>query len=104
MTVTTALPDGTEVHLSVETQRNRQAHTPARVDDPLDPARHAEIRANHALVNDLAFARHVGTVRDGRASWSWTVPAEVTVPRVVVKAWAIAEGDVHQAATLLDLP
>ena len=104
ITVETPLPDGTEVNLSIEVQRNRQLHKPEAVADPLDPASYERIRANHALVNDLAYVRHVATVEDGRIRWSWTVPEDVLVPRLVAKAWAIAEGDVHQGAALVELP
>ena len=102
--VRTALPDGTQVHLSVEVQRNRRLHTPEAVENPQDPASYEQIRANHALANDLAFVRHVSPVVDGKVTWSWTVPEDVSASTVIVKAWAIAEGDVHQGATPVDLP
>lgn len=98
------LADGTEVHLSVEVQRNRRAHEPVPVENPLDEASYDRIRANHDTVNDLALARHVARVEQGRVAWSWPLPDDVTAPRLVVKAWAIGKGDVHQGAQLIDVP
>jgi len=98
------LPDGTVLHLSLEVTRTRTAHDPVPVTDPLDPASFETIRENHARVNDLALVRHDVVLAGGRATWSLPSLPDTDAPRLVVKAWTIANGDVHQGAAVLEVP
>ena len=104
ISVAAPLPDGCEIHLSLEEQRSRRAHEPEPVADPLDPASFETIRENHARVNDLAHARRVAPLAGGRVAWTLPLPPDVTSRKLVVKAWAICDGEVHQGAVVFEVP
>ncbi len=95
------LPDGTVLHVSVESPRNRPIHEPKPVADPTDPSSFATIRENHDRVNDLGIAAQDATLAKGHARVHFRVPEDVDRAGLVVKGWTIAQGDVHQGATIL---
>jgi hypothetical protein len=99
-----SLPAGTTIHCSLEVPRNRRAAEPKAVEDPLDPASFADVRENHRRVNDLALVRADVTLKDGAAQWSIPIPEAFSGDVLVVKAWAVAQGDVHQGAAVLAVP
>lgn len=98
------LPDGTEVFVSVEVPRDRQAHPPEAVENPLDEASFETIRANHARANDLALVRSTERLDGGRAACTLELPEDLDERRLVVKAWGIADGNVHQGAVVIRVP
>ena len=93
-----ALPDATTVHVSLEVPRHQRVGEPRRVEDPLAPASFETIRANHARMNDLRLQHREVRWRNGRAQVAFELPEGVDADGLVVKAWAIAAGDVHQGA------
>ncbi len=96
-----ALPDGTSVQVSLEVPRNVDRSTADPVANPRDPASFAVIRKNHARVNDRALQRVTLTLKDGKAEVRLPWKGDEPPSRLVVKAWCIAEGEVHQGAVVL---
>ncbi len=68
--------------------------------NPGDPANFDAIRTKHAAMNDWARVRKTVTLKDGKAGVEFTAGTK-DVKGWIVKAWAIAKGDVHQGAAVL---
>jgi hypothetical protein len=100
--VTAKLPDDSELALSLETPRNVDHAQPEPVANPGDPASFATIRENHRRMNDRALARQTAPVKDGTAEVVFELPAGLEAKGLVVKAWCITDGDVHQGAVILE--
>jgi hypothetical protein len=101
--VASALPAGTEIEVSLELPRDEDPARPPRVPNPLDPASFDRIRENHRRMNDWALARTTLRLEaDGTAQTTLALPAGRAPRGLVVKAWALADGDVHQGATVLE--
>ena len=98
--VRAALPDGTQVHISLEVSRERSVVRARPVANPGDPANFDAIRKTHARMNDWALNRSVVELRDGKAQIELPMALEDS-KGLIVKAWAIARDDVHQGATIL---
>ncbi|MHC5010680.1 MAG: C25 family cysteine peptidase [Planctomycetota bacterium] len=95
------LPDGTEIRLSLELPRDRDPYDPPTVEDPLDAASFDAIRDTHRRMNDLRVMWARAILGGGTASFDLEVPAELDREGLLLKAWAIAEGDVHQGTAPL---
>ena len=95
------LPDGAKVTVTLEVPRDRDAHEVHPVPDPGDPASFAQIRENHRLANDPVLARTEVVLAAGRAHARLPRP-DGDLQGLVLKAWSIAAGDVHQGAAVLD--
>lgn len=93
------LAEGTELHVSLERQRNRAVHRATAVDNVLDPASAPTIRANHAAMNDWALVRRTGIVEGGRVEVTFPMPDDTR--GLLVKAWARTDTDIHQGAALV---
>lgn len=100
-TLSADLPDGTQVHVALEAPRNKDLVVPEPVANPADPASFPTIRRNHALVNERVLERATVTLKDGKAEVRFTLKEGLEAPGLIVKAWCIAKGDVHQGATAL---
>ncbi len=93
------LPNGTELHFTLEHSRSRNAHTPEPVSNVLDPAQFPTIRENHRRSNDWVIDRREAVVQDGAARVEF--PLAGKTKGLVVKAWAITDDDVHHGAIVL---
>jgi hypothetical protein len=99
-TLRAPLPEGTQLHVSLELPRNRSVEKATLPERPDDPAVFEQIRATHARMNDWALQRRVVNVKEG--GWTGTLPLGDQKPKgLIVKAWALTAEQVHQGALRL---
>lgn len=95
-----ALPDGAEVEMTVEVPRNAIVKRESKAGGTPDE----KMAARHANSNDKALARARGTMKGGLVTFEVEVPEGWRTRALVVKASAVAGGDVHVGGIRMAAP
>ncbi len=98
--VAASLPDGTEVEMSVEVPRNVIVRRETKAGGTADE----QMVARHDNANDKALARARGTMKGGIVTFEASIPEGWRTRALVVKANAVAGGDVHVGGIRLEAP
>jgi hypothetical protein len=100
VTVAGSLPDGTVVEMAVEVPRNVSVRRESKAGGTPDE----QMIARHDNANDKALARARGKLKDGVVTFAAEIPEAWRTRALVVKASAVAGGDVHVGGIRLEAP
>lgn len=95
------LPDGLEVHVTLERERASNPPGVEPVADPIRRARYAEVRQRHRMANNTVLAASTGVLADGSVSLRMDVPQEGRGGARIVKAWTVRGTDMHMGARVV---